>query len=226
MERHFHQELKELKEDLLKMSSLVEAAIHSAVSALVSRDSHLAEKTIKGDENINTREISIEKKCLELLALQQPMAADLRFLASALYIIKDLERMGDQAVNIAERALILNQEPPVKPFIDLPKMATLVESMVKDSLDAFVNRDVMKARNVCERDDQVDNYNEKIFHELLSIMIKDQTTISRAVYLILIGRSLERIADHATNIAEDVIYMVEGRVIKHHAEEKGTMQDR
>jgi phosphate transport system protein len=220
MERHFHQELKELKEDLLKMGSLVETAIHNAVSGLVSRDSHLAEMTIKEDEKINTREISIEKKCLQLLALQQPMAADLRFIVSTLQIIKDLERMGDQAVNIAERALILNQEPPVKPFIDLPKMATLVESMLKDSLDAFVNRDVKKARNVCEGDDQVDNYNEKIFHELLSIMIKDQTTVSRAVYLILIGRSLERIADHATNIAEDVIYMVEGRVIKHHAEEK------
>jgi phosphate transport system protein len=220
MERHFHQELKELKEDLLKMGSLVETAIHDAVSGLVSRDSKLAERTIKEDEKINTREISIEKKCLQLLALQQPMAADLRFIVSTLQIIKDLERMGDQAVNIAERALILNQEPPVKPFIDLPKMATLVESMLKDSLDAFVNRDVKKARNVCEGDDQVDNYNEKIFHELLSIMIKDQTTVSRAVYLILIGRSLERIADHATNIAEDVIYMVEGRVIKHHAEEK------
>jgi phosphate transport system protein len=221
MERHFHQELKELKEDLLKMGSLVETAIHNAVSGLVSRDSHLAERTIKEDEHINTSEIAIERKCLELLALQQPMAADLRFIVSALQIIKDLERMGDQAVNIAERALILNQEPPVKPFIDLPKMATLVESMVKDSLDAFVSRDVMKASNVCERDDQVDNYNEKIFHELLSIMIKDQATISRAVYLILIGRSLERIADHATNIAEDVIYMVAGRMIKHHAEEKG-----
>jgi phosphate transport system protein len=220
MERHFHQELKELKEDLLKMGSLVETAIHDAVSGLVSRDSKLAERTIKEDEKINTREISIEKKCLQLLALQQPMAADLRFIVSTLQIIKDLERMGDQAVNIAERALILNQEPPVKPFIDLPKMATLVESMLKDSLDAFVNRDVKKAKNVCEGDDQVDNYNEKIFHELLSIMIKDQTTVSRAVYLILIGRSLERIADHATNIAEDVIYMVEGRVIKHHAEEK------
>ena len=221
MERHFHQELKELKEDLLKMGSLVETAIHDAVSGLVSRDSKLAERTIKEDEKINTREISIEKKCLQLLALQQPMAADLRFIVSTLQIIKDLERMGDQAVNIAERALILNQEPPVKPFIDLPKMATLVESMLKDSLDAFVNRDVKKARNVCEGDDQVDNYNEKIFHELLSIMIKDQTTVSRAVYLILIGRSLERIADHATNIAEDVIYMVAGRMIKHHAEEKG-----
>jgi len=219
MERHFHQELKELKEDLLKMGGLVEGAIHNAVSGLVSRDSHLAEKTIKEDENINTREISIEKKCLELIALQQPMAADLRFIVSALQITKDLERMGDQAVNIAERALILNQEPPVKPFIDLPKMAMLVESMVKDSLDAFVNRDVKKARNVYEGDDQVDNYNEKIFHELLSFMIKDQSTINRAVYLILIGRSLERIADHATNIAEDVIYMVEGKVIKHHAEE-------
>ena len=128
--------------------------------------------------------------------------------------------MGDQAVNIAERALILNQEAQVKPYIDLPKMAFLVESMVKDSLDAFVNRDVAKARNVCERDDQVDNYNDKIFQELLSLMSKDQSTVNRAVYLIIIGRSLERIADHATNIAEDVIYMVEGRVIKHHAEEK------
>jgi len=221
MERHFHQELKELKEDLLKMGGLVEAAVHNAVSGLVSRDNQLAERTIKEDEKINTREISIEKKCLELIALQQPVAADLRFIVSALQIIKDLERMGDQAVNIAERAIILNQEPQVKPFIDLPKMALQVQSMVKDSLDSFVNGDVKKAKNVCERDDQVDNYNEKMFHELLSIMIKDQTTINRAVYLIIIGRSLERIADHATNIAEDVIYMVEARTIKHHAEEKG-----
>jgi phosphate transport system protein len=220
MERHFHQELNELKEDLLKMGSLVELAIHNAVSSLTSRESKLAERTMKGDEAINNLEILIERKCLELLALRQPVAADLRFIAAALQLIKDLERMGDQAVNIAERALILNQEPQVKPYIDLPKMAFLVESMVKDSLDAFVNRDVAKARNVCERDDQVDNYNDKIFQELLSLMSKDQSTVNRAVYLIIIGRSLERIADHATNIAEDVIYMVEGRVIKHHAEEK------
>jgi len=220
MERHFHQELNELKEDLLKMGSLVELAIHNAVSSLTSRESKLAERTMKGDEAINNLEILIERKCLELLALRQPVAADLRFIAAALQLIKDLERMGDQAVNIAERALILNQEAQVKPYIDLPKMAVLVESMVKDSLDAFVNRDVAKARNVCERDDQVDNYNDKIFQELLSLMSKDQSTVNRAVYLIIIGRSLERIADHATNIAEDVIYMVEGRVIKHHAEEK------
>jgi phosphate transport system protein len=220
MERHFHQELNELKEDLLKMGSLVELAIHNAVSSLTSRESKLAERTMKGDEAINNLEILIERKCLELLALRQPVAADLRFIAAALQLIKDLERMGDQAVNIAERGLILNQEPQVKPYIDLPKMAVLVESMVKDSLDAFVNRDVAKARNVCERDDQVDNYNDKIFQELLSLMSKDQSTVNRAVYLIIIGRSLERIADHATNIAEDVIYMVEGRVIKHHAEEK------
>ena len=220
MERHFHQELNELKEDLLKMGSLVELAIHNAVSSLTSRESKLAERTMKGDEAINNLEILIERKCLELLALRQPVAADLRFIAAALQLIKDLERMGDQAVNIAERALILNQEAQVKPYIDLPKMAVLVESMVKDSLDAFVNRDVAKARNVCERDDQVDNYNDKIFQELLSLMSKDQSTVNRAVYLILSGRSLERIADHATNIAEDVIYMVEGRVIKHHAEEK------
>jgi len=220
MERHFHQELKELKEDLLRMGSLVEASIHAAVSALVARDNYPAEKTIKEDMKINTCEITIERKCLELLALHQPMATDLRFIISTLQIVKDLERMGDQAVNIAERVLILNQEPQVKPYIDLPKMTALVESMVKDSLDAFVNRDVKKAQSVCERDDQVDDYNEKIFYELLSMMSKDQTIISRAVNLILIGRCLERIADHATNIAEDVIYMIEGRVIKHHAEEK------
>jgi phosphate transport system protein len=221
MERHFDQELKELKQELLTMGSLVEVAVHNAVSSLIARDSGLAEKTVREDESVNNLEITIEKRCLELLDLQQPVAADLRFIVSALQIIKDLERMGDQAVNIAERAIILNQEPQVKPFIDFPKMALQVQSMVKDSLDSFVNGDVKKAKNVCERDDQVDNYNEKIFRELLSIMIKDQTTINRAVYLILIGRSLERIADHATNIAEDVIYMVEARTIKHHAEEKG-----
>ena len=153
METHFQKELQELKEDLLKMAALVEEAISTAVQSLVKRDSDLAKKTFEGEDRINGMEIDIEDKCLKLLALRQPMAADLRFITSAMKIITDLERMGDQAVNIAERAISLNQEPQLKPYIDIPKMAEITQSMVKDVLDAFVNSDSKLARSVCERDD-------------------------------------------------------------------------
>jgi phosphate transport system protein len=163
-------------------------------------------------------EIAIDERCLKLLALRQPMAADLRFITSAMKIVTDLERMGDQAVNIAERVISLNQEPQLKPYLDIPKMAEIAQSMVKDVLDAFVNQDSKLARSVCERDDLVDRLNDQVFRELLTYMMSDPQTITRAVHLMIVCRCLERIADHATNIAEDVIFMVDARVIKHHAD--------
>ena len=220
METHFQKELQELKEDLLRMAALVEEAISTAVQSLVKRDSDLARKTFEGEDQVNRMEIDIEGTCLKLLALMHPMAADLRFITSAMKIITDLERMGDQAVNIAERAVSLNQEPQLKPYIDIPKMAEIAQSMVKDVLDAFVNQDSRLARSVCERDDLVDGLNDQVFRELLTFMMSDAQTITRAVHLMIVCRCLERIADHATNIAEDVIFLVDASVIKHHADVK------
>ncbi len=218
--RHLQMELEELKGNLLQMAVLVENAISNAVQALVARDSKLAKKTLKGEDRINKLEIAIDDMCLKLLALKQPMAADLRFITSAMKIITDLERIGDQAVNIAERAISLNEEPQLKPYIDIPRMAEIAQSMVKDVMDAFVNRDSQLARSVCARDDLVDKLNDQVFRELLTYMIADPKTITRAVHLVIVCRCLERIADHSTNIAEDVIFMVDALVIKHHADAK------
>jgi phosphate transport system protein len=218
METHFRRELQELKEDLLKMAALVEETISVAVQSLVKRDSNLAKKTFEREDRINRMEIDIEDTCLKLLALMQPMAVDLRFITSAMKITTDLERMGDQAVNIAERAVSLNQEPQLKPYIDIPRIAEITQSMVKDVLDAFINSDSKLARSVCERDDMVDGLNDQVFRELLTFMMSDPQTIARAAHLMIVCRCLERIADHATNIAEDVIFLVDARVIKHHAD--------
>jgi phosphate transport system protein len=220
METHFQQELQELKESLLKMAGLVEGAIGDAVQSLVKRDSDLARKTFEGENKINAMELAIDDSCLKLLALKHPVAADLRFITSAMKIVTDLERMGDQAVNIAERAISLNQEPQLKPYLDIPEMAEITQFMVKDVLDAFVNEDPKLARSVCERDDLVDGLNDQVFRELLTYMYEDPQTITRAVQLIIVTRCLERIADHATNLAEDVIFMLDARVIKHHADIK------
>ncbi len=220
IQTHFQKELERLKEHLLKMASLVEKVIADGVRSLIKRNSELAQKTIGSDDAINDLEITIDDMCLKLLALRQPMAIDLRFITAAMKIVTDLERMGDQAVNIAERALSLNQEPQLKPYIDLPRMAEIVESMVKDVLDAFVRQDPQLARSVCERDDLVDGLNDQVFRELLTYMMSDSKTIPRCVHLMIVGRCLERIADHATNIAEDVIFMIDARVIKHHADTK------
>ncbi len=217
---HFQRELETLKESLLKMAALVEEAIQDAIESLVKRDSELAKKTFEGEDQINAMEITIDDMCLKLLALRQPMAVDLRFITSAMKIVTDLERMGDQAVNIAERAVSLNQEPQLKPYIDIPRMAEIAQSMVKDVLDSFVKGDSKLARSVCERDDVVDGLNDQVFRELLTYMISDPKTITRAVHLMIVSRCLERIADHATNIAEDVIFMVDARVIKHRADTK------
>ncbi len=220
MERHFDEELNELNKQLLRMSALVEEAISHSVKALVERKDDLAVKVISSDGAINMLEIEIDELCLKLLALQQPTAVDLRFIASVMRINNDLESIADQAVNIAERAQEIMKEPLLKPLIDIPRMAILAQKMVKDAIDALVNKDEALARDVCERDDEVDSLNNQIFRELLTYMIQDPKTITRVVELILVGRHLERIADHATNIAEGVIYFVKGKTIKHHIEER------
>ena len=220
MDTHFQKELVQLKENLLKMATLVEETIRSAISALMNRDSEIITRTMEKEDKINAMENAIDEMCLKLLALRQPLAADLRFITSAMKIVTDLERMGDQAINIVERASSLNLEPQLKPYIDIPRMAEIVQTMVKDVLDAFVNGNSKLARSVCERDDLVDGLNDQVHRELLTYMMSDPKTISRAVHLMIVSRCLERIADHATNIAEDVIFMVDALVIKHHADEK------
>ncbi|MCK5534277.1 phosphate signaling complex protein PhoU [bacterium] len=219
MERHFDEELKNLKELLLKMSILVEKAINYSIKALVERKTKLAEKVIKSDNSINMMEIEIDDFCHMLLALRQPAAIDLRFITAAMKINNDLERIGDQAVNIAERTREIIKEPLLKPLIDIPLMATLAKKMIKDSIDALVNKDESLARDICKRDDKVDDLNNQIFRELLTYMMQDPKTITRAVELILVGRHLERIADHATNISEEVIYFLSGKTIMHHMED-------
>lgn len=220
MKRQFDKELKILKEKLMRMASLAEESITLSVNSLKERKEELAQKVFKGEEDINLLDIEIDKLTLRLLALRQPMAVDLRFITSAMRIAIELERIGDQSVNIAQRALELLKLPLLKPLIDIPRMASLAQNMVKDSLNAFVNRDEKLARDVCQRDDEVDNLNDQIFRELLTYMMQDPSTINGAVDLILVGRHLERIADHATNISEDVIYYVKGKTIKHHFEKR------
>ena len=215
MERHFDQQLGALRKNLIQMASLVETAIADAVKSLIERDSKLAQRVIKSDEDIDSLELEIDKQCVDLLALRQPLAIDLRFITSSIKITNNLERMGDLAVNIAERVIPLSQEPQLKPLIDIPRMATITQTMVKDSIDAFVNRDTELARSVYERDSTVDALNDQIFRELLTYMMQDPGNITRAVHLILISRHLERIADHSTNIAEEVVYIVKAKVVKH-----------
>ena len=215
MARHFHDELDQLKQTLLAMGALVEDQIRRAMRALTDRDDVLAKNVIDRDREVNTYDLEVDAKCVELLALHQPTAGDLRFITTAMKIVTDLERIGDQAVNIAQRALELNLEPQLKPYIDLPRMADQAQRMVKDSLDAFVARDTELARRVCADDAPVDALNHQIFRELLTFMMEDPKTIPRAIRLILIARFLERVADHATNIAEMVVYMVESRMVRH-----------
>lgn len=218
MERRFDAELKMLRERLLHMAGLVEDAIGRAVRALVVRDDDLARQVIDGDGVIDMLEIEIDETCLRMLARHQPEASDLRFIGMVLKINNDLERMGDLARAIGSRTRDLLKEPLLKPLIDIPRMAGLVQAMVKDSLDALVRRDTPLALDVCRRDDEVDQYEEQIFRELLTYMLQDSASIGRALGLIMIARSLERIADHATNIAEDVVYLATGKTIKHGAD--------
>ena len=220
MVRYFDEELQELNKKLLQMSALVEEAISRSVRALIERKADLADKVIQTEETVNLLEIEIDELCLKLLALRQPAAVDLRFITSAMKMNNDLERIGDLAVNIAECAQEIIRQPLLKPLIDIPRMATLAQGMVKDSIDSLVTKDEELARYVCKRDDEVDNLNDQIFRELLTYMMQDPKTTARAVELLLVGRHLERIADHATNIAEDVIYFLKGKTIKHHVENR------
>ncbi|HLE69743.1 MAG TPA: phosphate signaling complex protein PhoU [Vicinamibacteria bacterium] len=217
MERHhFESEMQSLKSQLLTMGGLVENRIHRAVDSLIHRNDAEAQKVIESDVEINDLQIEVDERCLKLLATQTPVAGDLRFIAAAMKINSDLERMGDQAVNIAENTLKCLDKPPLKPFIDLPRMAALAQEMTRDALDAFVRRDAELARDVLRRDDEVDDLKDQVFRELLTYMMADPGTIERALSLILISRNLERVADHATNIAEDVIFLVEAKDVRHH----------
>ena len=208
-------ELKDLKQRILTMGGLVEKMITDAIKALVDRDTELAEKIIAMDHEVNGHEVAIDEKCLELLALRQPAGRDLRFITLALKIVTDLERIGDKCANMAKRARQLNQEPPLKPYVDIPRMAHWVEQMIKEALDAFVRGDADLAAKVCKDDQMVDDLNQQVQRELYTYMLEDPATISRAMRLIYISKSLERIADHATNIAEMVIFMVKGKDIRH-----------
>jgi phosphate transport system protein len=214
--RHFEDALETLKERLLAMGGLAEERVRSAVSGLSDRDPALVEQVLVGDEPINDLHIEVDDRCFKLLALHQPMAADLRAIVAAVKINTDLERVGDLAVNIAEAAKRYLQHPPVKPLIDIPRMGVIAQSMLRDSLDAFVRRDVPLAEKVLAEDDVLDALKTQIFRELLTFMLSDPTTIEASLDLILVSRHLERIGDHATNIAEDVIFLVSAKDVRHH----------
>lgn len=214
-DKFYEEELKDLNEQILKMGGVVEEMMIRSMKALVDSDSNVALDVLNKEKEVNLLEMDIDNRCLKMLALRQPAAGDLRFITIGLKISKDLERMGDLAVNISERALDLNKEPPLKPYVDLPRMASKAQQMVKRALDAFVKRDAILARQVCALDDQVDEFNHKIFDDLVQLMQKDSSSVMRGVHLISIARNLERIADHATNIAEVVIFMVTGEDIRH-----------
>jgi phosphate transport system protein len=215
MQRYFDEELKALKEKILRMGALVEDQIRNSIKSLVERDSDLARQVIANDHQVNAMDVEVDEDCLRLIALHQPMAKDLRFITTAMKISTELERMSDLAENIAERAIELNEEPQLKPYIDIPRMAEHAQQMVKEALDAFVNHDAALARKVCADDDFIDSLTHQIFRELLTYMIEDPHTITRAVRITFVAKYLERIADHATNIAELVVYLVEGKIIRH-----------
>jgi len=220
MERHFEHDLEELKERLLWMAGLAERAVHQAVQAVFQKDEALATRVLDEEKVINEMQIEIDDRVMQLVALQQPMAVDLRFILSASRINNDLERIGDQAVNIAQSALRILRHPQVKPYVDLPRMSELAEGMVRDSLNALVHRDAELAKSVLVRDDEVDHLRDQIFRELLTYMMENSAVIYPAFELVLITKNLERIGDHATNIAEDVIYMVAGRDVRHLAADR------
>jgi phosphate transport system protein len=221
VQRHFDRELSLVKEKLLSMASLAESMIFKAIKSLVERDESLFEEVDSDEKKVNLLEIEIDDLCLKLLALKQPMATDLRLITSAMRIDSELERIGDLAVNIIQSVSKLIKQPQLKPYIDIPRLADLVQKMVRDSLDSFIKQDVKLARSVLTRDDSIDDLYDQIFRELLTFMISDPATIPRALELILVSRHLERMGDHATNIAENVIYLVQGKDIRHHIEETG-----
>lgn len=215
MERRLDQDLDRVRQSLLRMAGMVEEMVAKATRALLDRDRAACAAVIASDNEVDLLEIEIDEACHSILGRKQPTAVDLRFLVAVMKINSDLERIGDSAVNIAQSVEQLVDLPPLKPYIDLPRLSQLVQAMVRESLDAFVRRDAALAQEICERDDEVDALYKQLFRELLTFMIEDPRTVSRALHLLLISRNLERIADHATNISEDVIYYVEGRDIRH-----------
>ncbi len=219
--RHFHDELSHVKVRLLTMSGEAEAALGLAVEALLERDGEKARRVIAGDRVIDSMEVEIEEQCINLLALQQPMARDLRMLTSALKIANDLERVGDHAVNIAQSTERLTQARPITPEPEIVEMARLARDMLSDALEAFIRGDATAGREVCLRDDKVDALHRSVFRILLTHMMEDPHMIGAGMELVLVSRNLERVADLATNIGEDVVFLVEGKSIKHHAEDRG-----
>jgi len=215
MDRHRDQNLHQVRQRLLEMGGIVEEMIATAIDALTERDAAIAQHTIEQDREVDRLEKLIDESCMSILARQQPTAVDLRFLVAVMKIVNDLERMGDSAKNIAQASLVIHQEPPLKPYIDLPHMARLAREMVHESLDAFVRRDADLAREVWKRDDEIDDLYHQLFRELLTFMIEDPRKATIALHLLLVAHNLERVADHATNVAEDVIYYVEGEDIRH-----------
>lgn len=219
MLRHFDEELKELNNDILKMGVYAQESIAKSIDALRNRDMHLAQSVIDGDKAVDELELAIDEKCLDLIARHQPMAIDLRFITTGMRLNAELERIADIAVDICQRVLELADKPLLKPLVDIPKLAIVAQHMVKMSIDAFIQRDIALAKKVLLSDSEADDLRNAIQKELIEdYMVKDGTTAPRAVQLLLIARFLERICDHATNVAEDVIYMVEARVVKHHPE--------
>jgi phosphate transport system protein len=215
MKKHYSEQLAGLREQVLRMGGLAEQMTRRVVQALVERDVGILPEVRAMESRVNQLHIEIDEACIELIALRQPAAVDLRFIAAAMKIIVDMERIGDQAINIVERAEVLLTVPPLKPLIDIPRMADIAQEMLKASLDAFVTGDDALAYATILKDDEVDQLKDQVFRELLTYMMADPTTIPRAMELILVSRHLERIADHATNICEDVIFMVKGKDVRH-----------
>lgn len=219
--RHFHEELADVRTLLVSMSGAAERAMGMAVDALLSRDAEKAQQVIIGDRAIDKQEVQLEERCIALLALQQPMARDLRFITSTLKIVNDLERVGDHAVNIAQSAVRLVGSRPITPEPEIVEMARLTRHMLSDAIDAFIRGDATAGREICRRDDQVDALNRSVFRILLTHMMEDPKQISNGMELFLVSRNLERVADLATNVAEAVVFLAEGKSIKHHAEDGG-----
>jgi phosphate transport system protein len=215
MKKHYPEQLAELRELVLRMGGLVEQMTRRVVQSLVERNLGILAEVREMESQVNQLHVEIDEACLELIALRQPAAVDLRFITAAMKIIVDMERIGDQAINIVERAESLLAVPPLKPLIDIPRMADIAQEMLKASLDAYVNGDDELAYRTIEKDDEVDQLKDQVFRELLTFMMSDPTTIPRAMDLILVSRHIERIADHATNICEDVIFMVKGKDVRH-----------
>lgn len=221
MKRRFEEELETLKQQVLRMAAKTETMIYQSIQALVKRDLSLAQDVPTLENDVNTLQLEIDDHAFRMLALYQPMAGDLRFIIAGMKISSDLERAGDQAVNIMENTEVALRFPELKPLIDIPRMAELARGMLRESIDAFIAADAPRARKVVIEDDEVDALKDQVFREVLTYMIADPRTIQVGMPLILVARNLERIGDHATNIAEDVVYMVEAKDIRHHAEERG-----